>query len=359
MKRWKVLRISIILVAALACLNGPGVCGEDGAESVYHNITEWLVLGPLPTPPPAFDMEDKETGGLLLSYPLLPRQTEEPKKGSKIYFPAAGEYQWEHRSSDTGELVLSEEPEKISAALLASYIELDRWAEVDFRVSCQYPFILEVGGEKVIDCGKGKSSGEYEEGSVKLKRGKHRIAIKTVCVPGDSIYSWKLVAGASTGDETGTVATTSVSPERGINIHDILDPPHIRDIELSGDGKLAAVTISRIISEEGNRETETRIIKTGSGESIRTIIHEGGIGRIKWAGGKNQLSYTVTEDNRSTIRIMDLDSGTDKVIARDLDRLEYYSWSRDGKFIIYSANCYPHVPINPPQILRYLYYPKS
>jgi len=359
MNRWKFLRISIVFAAALACFNGLAVAGEGSAEAAYENITEWLVLGPVATPPPAFDMEGKEAGGFLLAYQFLPRQTEEPEEGSKIYFPAAGEYQWEHRSSDTGEMVLSEEPEKISAALLASYIELDRWAEVDFRVSCQYPFILEVGGRKVIDCGKGKSSGDYEEGSVELKRGKHRIAIKTVCVPGDSIYPWKLIAGVSAGDETGPAATTSVSPERGINIHDILDPPHIRDIELSGDGKLAAVTISRIISEEGDRETETRIIKTGSGESIRTIIHEEGIGRIKWAGGKNQLSYTVTEDNRSTIRVMDLDSGTDKVMARDIDRLEYYSWSRDGKFIIYSASREPEKDQSGVKRLRGLYDRKS
>ncbi len=355
MKLRKVLRISIILAAALACFNGPGVAGENGAEAGYDNITDWLVLGPVVTPPPAFDMEDKEVSAFLLSYQFLPQQIPETEKGLKIDFPAAGKLQWEHRRSDNGEMVLSDEPEEISAAFLAAYIELDRWAEVDFRISCPYPFKLIAGGNEVVECGKGKSPGEYEEGSAELKRGKHRIIIKTVYVPGDSIHPWKVSAGVSSSGQSGLKITTSVSPERGMNIHDVLDPPHIRDIDLSGDGKLAAVSISRIISEEGDRETETRIIKTGSGESIRTIVAEGGIGRIKWVGGKNQLSYTVTEDNKSAIRVIDLDSGIDKVIARDIERLEYYSWSRDGEFIIYSASREPEKDQSGIKRLRGLY----
>ncbi|MBD3179568.1 MAG: prolyl oligopeptidase family serine peptidase [Candidatus Latescibacteria bacterium] len=359
MNRFSPLRVSLIMATALICLAGTAAAAESPDKPAYIDISDWLVLGPVKTPPPLFDQEDKEISEYLLSYPFMPADIPMPEKGSGVDFSPYGKLEWKHRSEENGRITLMEKPEEPSAAYLTAYLELDRFSSVRFRAACSYPFKLMVGEETVIESGSGKGMEEYKEGTAELKRGKHRITIKTVSVPGDSVYPWSAAAGFHIENRPGNIPVITVSPERGINIHDILDPPHIRGVELARDGKLAAVTISRVISAEGDRETETRIIRTGSGETVRTIVSEGGIGRVRWAGSGNRLSYTVTSEEGSSIRLIDLETGRDMVIARDIDELENYSWSDHGDFIIYSASREPDKNESGVKRLRGLYDRKS
>jgi len=357
MSRPGFLRLSIAFTILLICCSS--LTGADRTDKGDHtDITEWLILGPVETPPPVFH-EDEGTSDFLLSYPFLHADIPAPRKNAGITFGIRGEKEWKHTGADYGEIILVDRPEQISTAYLASYIELDRWSPVHFRVNCSYPFKLMIDDDTIIECGTGKKTGEYEEGTAEIERGKHRIMVKTVCVPGDSVYNWKLSASFSIENESGTHAEVSLAPERNMNIHDVLDPPHIRRVGLSHDGKLAAVTISRVVSSEGDRETEIRIIETGSGEPIRTISAGEGVGRIKWAGRKHILSYTITDEEFSNIHLIDLENGTDEVIARRIERLGNYTWSGKGDFMVYSAGCKPEKDEGGVKRLRGLYDRKS
>ncbi len=338
--RFPILAAMILFTAFSVPRFTPAAPGGGDSPEIDRaaRIEEWLVLGPVATPFPAFSDENTGDGksSFLLSYDFIPDREIFPENSAEIEFPASGTYSWNRKKSESEGIILEEKPSFPMTAYLASYIEVSSWAQLEFWARSNYPFQLTVDGNSIIR-NPAEGSEEYHNGKAKLKRGKHRIIVKTVAEPGDSAMPWMFEAMVNTDDAFGRKTLLSTEPERGLNIHDILDCPTVEDIQISSTGDLAALAIEMRLEPDGEKATVVEIRETGGGDLIRTIVAGEDMGGFQWRPGREALSYTLRDDKKTTVRTMDLSSGEDRAVVKDIERFGGYSWSQDGEFIIYSA----------------------
>ncbi|MCD6379936.1 S9 family peptidase [bacterium] len=340
----KVLLIAICIFSCVSIFSGSTPAFDQTGKTANEDkinlqIEEWLVLGPASTPFPAFNEEKKDeaNGTFLLSYNFISTKQLKPEDEKKIIFPVRQELSWTILKADDAGITLSNGSHEPETAYLASYLELPRWAKLQFKAKGTYPFKLMIDGKEIIECNKNGTE-DYQEGTAELKMGKHTIIVKTVCAPKDTISSWKFNAFIEMDKTLGCTPLLSLSPTRNIAISDILNPPHIDNIKLSPDGSLAALTIRSIISPDGDKETRLEIRKTENGKPVKTIICREGVRAFEWTPDGKSLSYTVSEDKKTSIRKIEMETGNDEMIAEGIERFENYKWSPDGEFIIYSAS---------------------
>ncbi|MDZ7859245.1 MAG: hypothetical protein U5O15_01020 [Candidatus Krumholzibacteriota bacterium] len=337
----------IALLTFICVLSFIYIIPEAGAEELSSpaeedssiEIKEWLVLGPVSTPFPTFNEESKEETEeiFLLSYDFIPAGQLKPEAGKKIIFPVREEFSWKTEEAGNEGIDLLTGSDKPETAYLASYIELPRWTKLQFKTKGTSPYKVMIDGKEIIESKDGETE-DYKKGTVNLKRGKHTIIVKTVRAPGDTISPWNFSAFVETPQPQADNLILSLTPVRNITISDILDSPHITNVGLSPEGDLAALKISRVISRDGDRETSLEIRKTENGELVRTIICGEGTNGFQWTPDGKSLSYTVSDKKKTSIRLIDIESGDDKIIAEKIIRFENYKWSPKGDFIIYSAS---------------------
>ncbi len=342
MKSFKIALLTFACILSFIYIS-PGAGAEEQSTPADENgsieIKEWLVLGPVSTPFPVFNEENKEEAEetFLLSYDFIPAGELKPEAGKKIIFPVGEEFSWKAEKTGNKGIDLPTGPGNPETAYLASYIELQRWTKLQFKTKGTLPYKVMIDGKEIIESRDGQTE-DYKKGTVNLKRGKHTIIVKTVRAPADTIPLWYFSAFLETPYPQSDNLNLSLTPVRNITISDILDSPHIDNVRLSPEGDLAALKISRFISRDGDRETGLEIRKTESGELVRTIICGEGTGGFQWAPDGKSLSYTVSDKKKTSIRLIDIESGDNKIIAEKIMRFESYKWDPNGEFIIYSAS---------------------
>ena len=332
-----VLVASWIPAAALRAAS-PAAAGEESENGGRIHIGEWLLLGPVPSPPPAFHAEDEKPfdAAALCAYRHSRIDTFMPAAGRLMTLLPGTPAAWRAVSADTSGVSIPGDTAPAMIAYLAAYIEIPRWTEVKFDVRGTHPFELTVDGESVVKCtggGTDGSLGDEKTGTAKLQRGKHLIVVKTAHVPGDTLAGWRLDAGVKS--DTAPIAT-SLSPLRALTLGDVLDTPSMEGITVSPDGKYVAFTVSRFVPPEGTRESWIEIRETANGTLARTIRDVPGIHSLQWAPRGRILSYIVPDEGKNAIHALDLDRGTAETIVDGIEGLAGYRWSPDASFIIYA-----------------------
>ncbi|MCK4236680.1 MAG: S9 family peptidase, partial [Candidatus Krumholzibacteria bacterium] len=316
------------------------VSGEQ--EKARLHIENWLLLGPIDSPLPAFHDEGqpKIDAAYMLSYEDMALEEMNPVKGKKVALLNGRNSPWKAATADTGSLLIPTDASLPQIAYLATYIETGRWMKIDLEAHATHPFKITVDGNSVMKLAKvnGNSLRENRKtGSAKIGRGKHLLMAKTVYVPGDTAAEWRLDVRIKVDAGLGETPALSLCPSENLSLGHILDVPHLEGAGISPDGDLVAVTMSRFIPPEGKTEKWVEIRRFQNGKLARTIRDVSNITDVQWAPVGKLLSYKTSGKDKGTIRSLDLETGSLESIVEDVTNLGHYTWGPDGTFIIYSV----------------------
>ncbi len=340
-----------------AGLEEPLSGSPDPDKSRPLPIDRWLLLGPVPSPLPAFHEENEKAKdtAFLLSFERISPESLRPVNGGREILTGAAETAWKTIEGDTGGVSIQAGTGETQEAYLAVYVEVPRWMEIDIEARSTHPYDISVAGESVLKCDKPGHFEEKKSGKIKLERGKHALLVKTVYALGDTVTAWRIDVRIGADDMYEAHPSVSITPARHLSLTDILMLHNVRDVNVSPGGDLAALSMERFASPGGERERWVEIRDTRDGKVLQTMKDIPGISNVRWAPSGNRLSYKTTTDGKSTVRVVDIDTGTSESIIEDVEDMGGYSWGGGGSYIIYSITEKPEEDKSGVKRLRGIY----
>ncbi len=309
----------------------------SAAETETLPITQWLRLGPVSTPLPAFNSESGRTFTVenLLDAGNLDPKALRPRAGRDLILPGAGARAWTAATAAEGSLTMPIPDAGASGeAWLAVYITADRWQQAELKLSGEHPALAILDGEQ-LTLSPAENDAE-RKAELKLTIGKHLLLVRTVYDP-EKDEPWEIGAALERNAEAGVELT--IEPTRSVDIRDILDAPKVSGAVISPDGSRVACRLGAY-GPDGEQENWYEIRDTRDGSLERTWRGSVDARDLKWAPGDRRLSY-VSGDEKSTIWLYDIATGEAAAAARDIEKLEEYKWAPDGSYLIYSFGVEP------------------
>ncbi len=335
--------LAFTFICALMILSIAGVAAEKPAaapDAKAAHIDAWLMLGPFPSPAPAFIAGEKQKFGAakLLSYGEIPQSAMKPVEGAAQALLFGAKAAWRRAAADTNGVSIPVGGDEPAIAYLAAYVEVPRWTKISVKARSSDPFAVTIDGAEIVKSEKAAGLAEKKSGEAKLERGKHLLVVKTVRMPSDtSAADWRIDVSISGGRE-GAIGV-SLSPKREISLNEILYHQTISRTALSPDGSLVAINTGKYSRETDKRQSWLEIRRMKDGSLERTIRDVDRMSNVQWAPVGKRLSYVIAGDkDTGTLRLLDLDSGECSAILENVNNLDDYLWARDGSFIVYTVS---------------------
>ncbi|MBN2244897.1 MAG: S9 family peptidase [Candidatus Aminicenantes bacterium] len=321
----------------------------DDPESIEnqkqdYTISSWLVLGPHCFPYPAFS--DVEKNGMRLKALLLFEEVDiaflQPVESGILTWHAGNTDEWKKISAEEGNINLPVAQELPASAYLAAYIDVDRWTQGTFSVQSPQVYQVFLDGRSVlikdkIDENSGSSTAQSNKKTttIALETGKHLIIIKTLNDP-DLNSKWTIQATLTVENRYNNLPPEfSLTPIRNMNIADLLDSPQIAAVSISADGVSAAVSLRRSIPPSDENESWIEFYQVSDGTLMQTLRGNLSIDQINWAPAGRKFSYTSRNETGSTLWIVDMDSGTNLPLLKNIKNMGSHVWSPTGSSIFY------------------------
>ena len=336
LRTWSTAALCAALIVSFAVASTPSgsLSAAPPADSTKAAagvpVGEWLVLGPIDVPLPAFREESKETfdAAWLLKFPHLDHARLVPEAGASIAVPGFGRATWNMVGADSSGAALGAAAGTPRAAWLAAWIDLPRWMKVSIHAVSADPFELFVDGTSIAK----SPAGGKKDGEASLGQGKHLLLVKTVSMPSDTVRDWRLGARVAPGKGFDVQPAVSIDPAAPMTLAHVLESPYVRGIDVCPDGSLAALSVGRTIPPEGKRESWIEIRRLPSGELVREI-RDSEVSAIQWAPAGRRLSYIA----EGRLRLIDIDTGEVLTLIEGLKDVGGYDWSPGGDFVLYSV----------------------
>lgn len=337
--------VCVALTVAISATATPAAGkGKPATPEPTVAVGNWLVLGPVPVPLPAFagDARGTFTTGDLHKESLLPNLDSMPAVGSTVPWLGDAEAQWRQAAAgaDATLRLVPAAGGGPQVAWLAVQVHAPSWQSVRAELLGTRLRRLLVDGVQLVSGGDKAGGGEVT-GTLKLAPGTHLLVAQTVfdpATPGEWRVGLKLAAPVIPR------VAFSTGRERTLDILDILDRPTISAVALSFDGRLVAVTMRRILPGTDDTESWVEIRDTERGELQRTWRGTG-IKNVAWAK-PGALSYVTSEKKKgkdgkdtevSTLWLASLETGLVEPVLDRIENLGGYRWAGDGTTVVYST----------------------
>jgi len=336
------------LLAALCLTLGGNVASQTGGaqpaaaavakDRTTVHVGEWLRLGPLPCPAPAFSSEGREKydSTKLLAYDELSTEKMKPAAGKAETLPYGAPAVWRTVTCDTSGAGLPVDAKEPAVAYLAAYVEVPRWMKIGVEARSSAAFELLIDNAEVAKGGPGSKFTEKKTGEAKLERGKHLLIVKGACSPADSVKDWRIDVSVTAA--AGASPALSLSSERDLALRDMSDLVRIGSVAVAPDGSVFAAAMSAYRPSDGKSRSWVEIRRTADGSLLRTMKDVAGLSNIQWCPVGKRLSYAVSgAEGKRSLRLLDLETGAVETVLEDVKDLDGYSWAPSGAFIVYSV----------------------
>jgi len=321
---------------------------EAGKKDRELTITSWLVLGPFPSPLPAFYDDEKKVFPVdkLLEFEAIDIPWLKPREGASLKLHDGTQAQWKKMDTGRRGVQLTKSAGIPSTAYLGVYVEVTRWTTA--KITVVSPQLFQVYLDGSISVKKtGSDEGEEGEGSPRgksasediiLETGKHLLLVKTVFDPASG-SDWTVEAALSFNEGYASPPPLfSHSPAEKMTIRHLLDGPKVNSTSISADGTLAALSKSQTQPPSDDSESWLEVYQLPEGRLLHTFRGGMSISSVNWAPQGKIFSYTSHDKSRATIWIVDLDKGTSNPILKEVEDLGGHVWAPDGSFIVYSIS---------------------
>jgi dipeptidyl aminopeptidase/acylaminoacyl peptidase len=313
---------------------------ESTERSSLVEVSEWLQLGPFQTALPAFDNGNVKLSDLL-AFQEMDVSNWWPWEKENVNLNRNQELRWNKVSAAGGEIGLAKS-DSPHIVYLASYLSVNRFVRADIKAISPHLFQMYLDGvvirtksssEKPED--KDESASEIKQ-TIKLETGKHLLLIKALSDP-ENNSDWKIKVSLEVSAEFGeNPVSISLSPEQIMSIHRLLDGPKITGVSISPDGEFMTISYSQTQPPTDNVETWIEILKTSDNRLVQTLRGGFKVANVKWSSQKGVFAYTKADGDKTDLWIINLASGKNFPVLKEVKDFEEYNWSPDGSFIIYS-----------------------
>jgi len=310
-------------------------------------ISKWLITEPLNTLYPAFHDTKNVDGEKFSNRELLVFEHTclgdiQPSEGEIFGWISGQTSKWTEKPVDEKGFLNFEANDPAiypQMAFIAVYLKADRWTEANLVIKTPHMAQVYLNGKAL---GK-KTTVEQEQStlgkitqSLKLKKGKHLLLIKSLYTPGNTL-NWKINAILKPG-EGFRIADLDIDtkPYRTKTINDILNGIKVSWVKPSPSGELYAVAYREAKPPEGDQENWIEI-KNRNDKSLVHSFRHASISGLQWLPKSRAVSYITRDNNKSTLHILDFEKGKTLTLLEEVERMGNYRWSKDENFIIYSV----------------------
>jgi len=307
--------VAVLLIVAFA------VAAPAAGRSTVP-VEAWLQLGPDPVALPAF--HDESPGGVELGN-LLDFDARDVTR----LRPRDGEGGWREVGVRKKQVRL--EADGAAEVWLATYIDAEQWVAATLELSGDHPVRAWLDGAPV-DLSDGDDG---RTAKLELAAGLHRLVVRSLHDP-EVDEPWRIGAAlAPETDDPGPAFAFTIDPTRAVDIRDVLDAPKISSLDLSPDGTHVALAIGAY-GPGGERETWIEIRDTQSGELRRSWRGALDAGRLQWLPSGGAVSYTSSDDGKTSLWVQDMKTGDVRAALRDVEHFEGYAWNPAGGSLVYA-----------------------
>lgn len=338
------LSAMILLILAFS-----GMAGGQETEKplIERPVMSWLLLGPFPSPLPAFNDDAKKTFDAedMIKFEEIDISKLRPSLSGWLLWRDGMTAGWKTVQAGEKGIILPADTLIPSAAYLGVYIDVKRWTKAKVTVKSSQLFQVYVDGENLASktqsarTEKGASSAEGKKSTadLKLETGKHLLLLKTVFDP-KSGSDWTVEAALAYEEKFAAPSPSlTLSPEQNMTIKHLLDEPQVTAVSISPDGALAALSKSQSLAPDDDSENWIEIYDVEKRRLLDTYRGDMAISRVNWAPLGKKFSYTSRGKSGSTIWIVDLEAGTSVPVLKNIKDLGDHIWAPDARFIIYSV----------------------
>jgi dipeptidyl aminopeptidase/acylaminoacyl peptidase len=250
----------------------------------------------------------------------------------------------EHRAGDGAVDLGSGGSETPRTAVLAAYVEVDRFRSLEISARSAHLLRLFVDNRQVAAKTAVDSLEEEDaepgvaKATVHLTQGKHIVMVQTVYAPSGP-PGWRVegaISPTGDGDDASLdgVAVT-LSREHGVQIGDLLDVASVQGVSISADGRFAAVAYAFPAVPAEHRERWVDVHRLdGSDRPVLTLPDIGGIDFGPVGSGGARYAYTVSGGAGTEIWVGDFGDAhggpARRVLGPD-ENLRGFEWRGDGR----------------------------
>lgn len=318
-----------------------------GENDVINSvITEWLVLGPITNPMPAFS--DDSTGGFsqvdLLQFNELDISRINPAADRSIIWHDGSTFSWKPGQTQKNRLILDGDSRNPSVAYIAVYITVDRWTQGKLTITTPQTYHLYLDGSRITQKNifssaqeeAEKPTGQKVTSDLLLETGHHCLTIKTIFDPSTKT-DWHLNAVFSYNEQfaEGRPPKFTLSPRGHMQISDLLDGPKATGVTISPDATLGGIFFSQSRPGDDRPDTWMTLFNLDDGKVYRTF-RESGFSNPAWSPDNQNLAYTTRSNGATTLWLLDRTTGKTRAFLKDLPQFGSYAWAPDSRSIIYS-----------------------
>ncbi len=309
-------------------------------------VSQWMKTSPQILETPVFADKENVMGETfseadLLEQTFLSLDDHFPQPGKTLMVKNGSTVTWNEAFTDSNGYVTMEEiadANQPQVSYLAIYINAERWMEATLEIKTPHMLRAWLNG-KIIGTKKTTEKEEKTVGKVtkdlEMKKGKHLLTLKTI-KGADAPLDWKIMANLELKDPYQVHDLGfSADPVRRKNIHDVLEGKKISSVDISPDGNHYKVSYTQMIPASGKTERWTEIKSTEDQKLIHTFRHAD-VSRLNWTPESNKLSYTSTQNGKTTIYLHDIENGVVEELMEDIENFSGYRWAPNEKYIIYS-----------------------
>ncbi len=240
-----------------------------------------------------------------------------------------GQVQWMGRSLRVAARSAGSRPEP-GASWIFFHIETDRYDDITLSLSLNAAYQARIGSTTVLS--QAKADTATKSHTLALPAGKHTVRILVLRSDGADAGFRARVSG-----QHGQ-PTVSVTPDRPLTLELVLDGPTTTGIDLSADGSLAAVTLSRTLPPSDRSESWVEIRRVSDGGLVQTYRGGMSVGGLMWAPEGRKFAYIQRNDGAVTLWMVDLETGHQRAIAEGLRDMGGFRWAADGTSIYASVS---------------------
>jgi dipeptidyl aminopeptidase/acylaminoacyl peptidase len=343
---FKKLLLTVFLITAIVA--APALCNDDTDPNEPILIKTWLSAGPVTEPMPVFnDIKNLSGKKFELKNLLEFEQTDiskwRPAEDRIIKYSLPTELIWHEAVTDSNDFVTFDSPQCADPqiAYLATYIQTPRWLKTKLTLKSNHLLKVYLHGASIADkTGSDKEKEKPGETSkdLELETGKHLLIVKSLRDPNNTC-DWKVSASFKMDDDfSKDEIKTAVSPRANLSLTELMDVTKISSVSVSPDGSLVAIGLWRYINEGKSRESWLQLCRTSDNSLLHTYRGGMKISRVNWAPETKRFSYTSTNDDKTTLWIVDVQKGTANPVLEDIKDLTGHWWSPQEQFIIYSIS---------------------
>ena len=307
-------------------------------------IDSWLLLGPIKVFQPILNESAPKKFGVKDSLALdqFDIYDSYPSDGTEMTFPIPPDTKtiWKKHNESSIELKRLS-MDGYNAAYLLTYLNVNEFLKTSLEIKSSSPFSIYLDGKSIKEETSIKDGGkEVLKTDLTLEPGFHKLFIKLIATPvKDKKSEWVFSAGISSTDKSSLKnITISSSPEHNFTIYEILNLPIISNASISFDGRYVLVSMSRTESQDGNVEKWIEVRNAATGSLVRSFRGIGSATRPVWSPESNSFAFVTSQKENSSLWVMDIDSGISKPVLENQKRFQSFTWSPDGKNLIYSLS---------------------